>query len=107
MTLTVTGIEVIEVTDPQGLCQLGHLPRGYPVQPYPTQPNPTPTPWTGNPIPLPITATKWEHKMGYDDPDYHEKWTRGLNVPDLDPPKKWAKNWQSKMDGENSREARL
>jgi len=52
MTLTVTGIETIELTDPQGICQ--RPARSRPVQPAPPAPAP-PAP----PAPRPPTIRPW------------------------------------------------
>ena len=83
MTLTVTGIETIELTDPLDLCQKPVIPTPMPSGPWvtPTIPNIGDV----NPIPLPRRPwdTKWEHKMGktiLHAPDYKEKWGRGLTA---------------------------
>lgn len=98
MTLTVTGIETIEITDPQGLIDAQPKPPSgrvdilIPGQPTVVPvPSPTPggTPYTPpfsgdpiNPIPLPghtpaerpsIPWSKWTHPGG-------GRWARGLRA---------------------------
>ena len=105
MTLTVTGVEPIELTDPLDLCQ--PQPRSIPVPkkqiPTPfgpsgggtTKPRVTPIPNIGDPInPIPLPRRPWTDEPGkwirrYQ-PDYptptSEKWGRGLTAavsPDI------------------------
>lgn len=82
MKLEVTGIETIEVSDPQGLCNTPTAP----IQTLPSLPGIVPgvgwsqpipswhAPWTGDPLP--------SHK---------EKWGVGLGIPSAD---KWSDKWQ-------------
>jgi len=95
MTLTVTGVETIEITDPNGVCenQQRQKARSAP-DPSPLdilkgrQPNPPYVPLPGipapiNPIPLPEIGT-WRRQQGpatYEqlyDPHAKEKWQVGL-----------------------------
>lgn len=118
MTLTVTGVETIEITDPNGVCEKArdHLQhdilRGRPQVPTPTGPYPFPIPGTPpiNPIPLPrIDEWRRRQEVTYEhryDPDAKEKWQVGLTG---DPPaglftpttgdptqsEKWGRNMRS------------
>jgi len=120
MKLVVQGIEAIELTDPQGLCnplspQLpamvpGMPPAGYPFQPQPKIPAPRPgipgdygdptirpIPGTGDIVPEHRPSIYTTH-LG--DPT---KWVVGGEAiqragQQVDPDK-WEKNWQSKLTG--------
>ena len=111
--LVVQGIEEIELTDPQGLCN-----PPVPQLPSPISPQ-IPTPFKPGPNPLPVIPSGWrtgdivpEHKPYYtkhvNDPRAvgqvyatHEKW--GLGAPMIQQaggPDKWEKNWNGTIDGE-------
>lgn len=110
MNLRVTGIEVIELTDPKGLCnQPVPQIRGQP--PIPAVPNPNTIPWQPTPQipttpytggPLPKHTGIWIKTLAHTtvpnfDPEYNEKWGLGLPQTQAPEPDKWEKNWQSKM----------
>ena len=110
MKLNVSGIETIEVTDPKGLCNqpVPQVGQPAPWQPAPTPyaPQPagapwiTPMPYTG--APLPLHTEIWSKTLPRSvvprfDPDYNEKWERGISKAQTAEPQKWAENWQSKM----------
>lgn len=110
MTLDVTGVETIEITDPKGVCNppapagvigVPGLPYPQPSQPYipsipglplPSQPYPSPS-GLGN------WSKAWRHRLA----DDNVKW--GVGLPEGTEPKKWAENWQSGMSPEQQQEA--
>lgn len=117
MTLVVTGVETIEITDPKGVCNppapvgsigIGGYPPAPPSQPYypqvpvvPMPGQPYPSPYTGDP--LPNSSHIWTKLGSHAQVADNVKWGQGL--PQTTEPQKWQKNWKAKMSPEQMQEA--
>jgi len=89
MTVNVSGIETIELTDPKGLCNQHVIP----VNPFGS----VLPPKQSHPIPV---RPPWRPLR-----DHKDKWGRGIPTPLTAEPTKWEKNWQSSMSRGQMQEA--